>query len=282
MHDKTFARTGIQLPSIGQGTWNMPERGAARKHAVESIRRGVELGMRHIDTAEMYGAGASEELVGDAIDGLAREELFIATKVLPGNATFDGTLRAAEGSIARMRCDYLDLFMLHWPGEHPLRDTMRALEALVRRGTVRYIGVSNFDTAAMREAATYVRDVSLSSNQVLYHLGERGIEHELIDAAADDGIAIVAYTPFGRGGYTRSAHGRATLERVAAKHGATVRQVVLAFLTRRPNVFAIAKSSSAAHVEENAAAGDLRLDDDDAASIDAAYPVGESRELATL
>lgn len=282
MHDKAFARTGIALPVIGQGTWNMPERGSARKRAIDAIRFGVSLGMRHIDTAEMYGAGAAEELVGDAIEGLPREDLFIASKVLPSNATFDGTLRAAEQSIARMRCQYLDLYMLHWPGEYPLRDTMRALETLVTRGTARYIGVSNFDTAAMREAASYLRDVPLSSNQVLYHLGERGIEHELIEVADRDGIAIVAYTPFGRGSYTRSPKGRATLERIAAKYGATVRQIVLAFLTRFPNVFAIAKAASSEHVEENAGAGDLRLDDDDVAAIDEAYPIGESRELATL
>lgn len=260
----------------------MPERGSARKRAIDAIRFGVELGMRHIDTAEMYGAGAAEELVGDAIDGLPRAQLFIASKVLPSNATYDGTLRAAEQSIARMRCAYLDLYMLHWPGDHPLRDTMRALEALVTRGLARYIGVSNFDVAGMREAASYLRDVPLSSNQVLYHLGERGVEHELIDAAAHDGIAIVAYTPFGRGSYTRSAKGRATLEGIATKHEATVRQIVLAFLTRRPNVFALAKAASTEHVEENAAAGDVRLDDDDIAAIDAAYPIGESRELATL
>jgi diketogulonate reductase-like aldo/keto reductase len=282
MHDKAFARTGLQLPVIGQGTWNMPERGSARKRAIEAIRLGISLGLRHIDTAEMYGAGAAEELTGDAIEGLPREELFIASKVLPSNATFDETLRAAERSIARMRCEYMDLYMLHWPGEHPLRDTMRALETLVTRGLTRYIGVSNFDAAAMREAASYLRDVPLSSNQVLYHLGERGIEHELIEAAARDGIAIVAYTPFGRGAYTRNAKSLATLERIATKHGATVRQIVLAFLTRWPNVFAIAKAATTEHVKENAGAGDVHLDKDDIATIDAAYPIGPTRELATL
>jgi diketogulonate reductase-like aldo/keto reductase len=282
MQQKEFARTGVQIPTIGQGTWNMPESGSARKRARDAIRRGVALGMRHIDTAEMYGAGAAEELVGDAVEGLPRQELFIASKVLPSNATYRGTLQAAERSIARMRCDYLDLYMLHWPGEHPLRDTMRALEALAVRGKARFIGVSNFDSAGMREAASYLREVPLSSNQVLYHLGQRGIEHELIDAAAQDGIAIVAYTPFGRGSFARSAKGRTTLERIAGKHAATTRQIVLAFLTRRSNVFAIAKAATTEHVEENAAAADIRLDDDDVAAIDAAFPRGESRELATL
>lgn len=282
MHDKPFACTGVNLPVIGQGTWNMPERGPARNRACEAIRRGIALGMRHIDTAEMYGSGAAEELVGDAIAGLPREGLFIASKVLPSNATYDGTLQAAERSVARMRCDYLDLYMLHWQESHPLRDTMRALETLVSRGMTRYIGVSNFDVTAMREAASYLRDVPLSSNQVLYHLGERGIEHELIEAAANDGVAIVAYTPFGRGSYARSATGRTALERIAAKHDATLRQIVLAFLTRWPNVFAIAKAAGMEHVEENAAAGDVRLDAEDVAAIDAAYPLGESRALATL
>jgi len=272
----------VELPVIGQGTWNMPERGAARRQAREAIRRGIALGMTHIDTAEMYGSGTAEELIGEAIAGLPRGELFIATKVLPSNATYQGTIDAAQRSIGRMSCEYLDLFMLHWPGSHPLGDTMRAFETLVERGTVRFIGVSNFDASLMREAQSYLRSLPLSCNQVLYHLGERGIEHELIGAAQQLGVAIVAYTPFGRGSFARTATGRSTLERVARKHAATPRQVILAFLTRWPNVFAIAKAANVEHVEENAGAASVVLDDEDVAAIDAAFPRGSSRGLATL
>jgi diketogulonate reductase-like aldo/keto reductase len=282
MTHKPFGTTGVDLPVMGQGTWNMPESGSARREAQRAIERGIELGMTHLDTAEMYGAGAVEQFLGEAIRGIPREKLFIATKILPSNATYQGTLEAAQRSLERLRCDYLDLYLLHWPGSHPLEETMHALEALVERGTTRFVGVSNFETDLMLEAASYLRAVPLACNQVLYHLGERGIEHELIPAARQRGIAIVAYTPFGRGGFLRAAKGRGVLESVARKHGATSRQVALAFLTREQNVFAIPKAARVAHVEENAAAGSLTLDAADIAAIDEAFPRGRSGPLATL
>jgi diketogulonate reductase-like aldo/keto reductase len=282
MKHKPFGTTGVDLPVMGQGTWNMPESGSARREARRAIERGIELGMTHLDTAEMYGAGAVEQFLGEAIRGIPREKLFIATKVLPSNATYQGTLEAAQRSLERLRCDYLDLYLLHWPGSHPLEETMHALEALVERGTTRFVGVSNFETDLMLEATSYLRAVPLACNQVLYHLGERGIEHELIPAARQRGIAIVAYTPFGRGGFLRAAKGRGVLESVARKHGATPRQVALAFLTREQNVFAIPKAAQVAHVEENAAAGSLTLDAADIAAIDEAFPRGRSGPLATL
>jgi diketogulonate reductase-like aldo/keto reductase len=260
----------------------MPESGSARREAQRAIERGIDLGMTHLDTAEMYGAGAVEEFLGEVIRGIAREKLFIATKVLPSNASYQGTLDAAQRSLERMRCDYLDLYLLHWPGSYPLEETMQALEALVELGTTRFIGVSNFETDSMLEAASYLRAVPLACNQVLYHLGERGIEHELIPAARQRGIAIVAYTPFGRGGFLRTATGRGVLESVARKHGATPRQVALAFLTREQNVFAIPKAAQVAHVEENAAAGSLKLDAGDIVAIDEAFPRGRAGPLATL
>ncbi|MGC2632972.1 MAG: aldo/keto reductase [Candidatus Cybelea sp.] len=281
MKHKPFGTTGVDLPVIGQGTWNMPESGSALREARRAIERGIELGMTHLDTAEMYGAGAVEQFLGEAIRGFPREKLFIATKVLPSNATYQGTLEAAQRSLERLRCDYLDLYLLHWPGSHPLEETMHALEALVERGTTRFVGVSNFETDLMLEAASYLR-VPLACNQVLYHLGERGVEHELIPAARQRGIGIVAYTPFGRGGFLRAAKGRAVLESVARKHGATPRQVALAFLTREQNVFAIPKAAQVAHVEENAAAGSLTLDAGDIAAIDEAFPRGRPGPLATL
>lgn len=282
MKYKAFGKTGIDLPVIGQGTWNTPEGGASVKSAHRAIRRGIELGMVHLDTAEMYGAGRVEELLGETIRGIPRERLFIATKVLPSNASYRGTLAAADRSLERLGCEYVDLYLLHWPGPHPLEETMRALEALVERGKVRFIGVSNFDTDAMLEAASHLRGNSIACNQVLYHLCERGIEHSLIPAAQRAGIAIVAYTPFGRGSFLRTEAGRQACEAVAVKHRATAQQVALAFLTREPGLFAIPKAARVEHVEENAAAAELELDPFDVEQIDRAYPRGEPRTLATL
>jgi diketogulonate reductase-like aldo/keto reductase len=260
----------------------MPQSGAGRKEAQRAIRRGIELGMTHLDTAEMYGSGAVEELLGEAIRGIAREKLFIVSKVLPSNASYEGTLRAAQRTLERLRSDYVDLYLLHWPGEHPIEETMAALESLVEQGKTRFVGVSNFDTTAMLEAASYLRRVPLVCNQVLFNLGERGIEHELIPAALEREIAIVAYTPFGRATFLARSAGMRVLETVARKHDVTSRQVALAFLTREPNVFAIPKAARVAHVEENAAAGSLQLDAEDIAAVDRAFERGGPRPLATL
>lgn len=283
MRVKPFGKTGVELPVIGQGTWNMPESGAQLRESQAALRRGIELGMWHIDTAEMYGTGRVEELVGEAIRNIPRDRLFITTKVLPENASYAGTLQAAERSLRRLGCDYLDCYLLHWAGPHPLEETMRAFRTLVEQGKTRFVGVSNFEAAEMLEAAAYLGELSLACNQVLYHLDERGVEREVLPAAARAGIAVVAYTPFGRGRFLRgNARGRDVLERVARKHGATVRQCVLAFLTHRPEVFTIPKAARLEHVEENAAAGSLVLDGEDLQTIDAAFPLGEPGPLATL
>lgn len=260
----------------------MPESGAGLREARNAILRGIELGMNHLDTAEMYGAGRVEDLLGDAIAGIPRERLFVATKVLPSNASFSGTLAAADRSLARLRCSYLDLYLLHWPGPHPLEETMRALETLVERGKTRFVGVSNFEASEMIEAASYLRNVPLACNQVLYHLDERGIERDLIPAAGERGIAVVAYTPFGRGTFLRSRQGREVLNRIGRKHGAAPRQVALAFLTRDEGLFTIPKAARMEHVEENAVAGTLELDSEDVAAIDAAFPRGAAGPLAML
>lgn len=282
MKRKAFGATGIELPAIGQGTWNLPESGAKLKEAQRAIRRGIELGMTHIDTAEMYGAGRVEELLGETIRGIPRDRLFITTKVLPSNASHQGTLRAAERSLQRLGLEYVDLFLLHWPGSHPLEATMRAFDKLVEDGKTRFVGVSNFEASEMREAASYLRVAHLACNQVLYHLCERGVEHDLLPEARRSGIAIVGYTPFGRGAYLRGVRSRETLERVGAKHGATLPQVALAFLTRDPVLFTIPKAARVEHVEENAGAGELELDQQDVAEIDAAFPRGDPGPLATL
>jgi diketogulonate reductase-like aldo/keto reductase len=283
LRSKLFGPTGVEVAAIGQGTWDVPESGDRLTEAKHAIRRGIELGMTHLDTAEMYGSGRVEELLGDAIEGIARERIFVTSKVLPSNARYEATLEACERSLKRVRLDYFDLYLLHWPSPHPLEETMRALETLVDQGKTRFIGVSNFDVDEMLEAKSYLRSVPLACNQVLYHLRERRIEHALIPEARRQNVAVVAYTPFGRGQFPRvESKAGGVLAQIASKHGATPREVILAFLTRDANVFAIPKASRISHVEQNAAAGDLVLDGSDCEAIDAAFPRGDDGPLATL
>lgn len=279
---KPFGATGVSQPVIGQGTWDIPESGARLREAKNALLRGIELGMTHIDTAEMYGSGRAEEIVGDAIAGLERSQIFLTSKVLPGNADFKGTLAACERSLRRLRVDYLDLYLLHWPSEHPLEETMRALEYLVEQGKTRFIGVSNFDVDDVKSAQSYLRSVPLACNQVLYHLRERAIELRMMPYCNAENIAIVAYTPFGRGNFPAAdAKPGGALERLARKHGRTPRQIILNFLTRADGAFAIPKASQRAHVGENAGGVGWHLDAEDLAAIDAAFPVHDG-PLATL
>ena len=272
----------IAIPKIGQGTWDMPESGIRRTQAIQALQRGVELGLTHIDTAEMYGGGRVEEIVGEATAQFARDRLFITTKVLPGNASYKGTIAACERSLQRLQMDYVDLYLLHWPSEHPLEETMRALEDLVQAGKARYIGVSNFDVDEVREARGYLRNTPLAADQVLYHLKERTADARLVPYCEQQQIAVIGYTPFGRGRFPRKeAEAPGVLGRIAERYEKTVRQVILNFLTRTPNVFAIPKAATVAHVEENAGAMGWKLDPKDAAAIDAAFPVHDG-PLATL
>ena len=271
-----FGATGRDVPIVGQGTWNTPLRGERAEEAKRALRRGIELGMVHLDTAEMYGDGGSERLIGEAIRDLPRERLFIVSKVLPQNASYDGTIRACESALKRMRVDYFDCYLLHWRGSVPLGETMRALERLVQDGKTRSLGVSNFDVQDLEEAQVALEREPIACNQVLYHLGERTIEDHELPYCRERGIAIVAYTPFGRGDWT-DRPGAHVLDEIARKHGATPRQVILAFLTRDPVAFTIPKAATVPHVEENAGAGDLRLDDEDVAAIDRAFPVRRRR-----
>jgi diketogulonate reductase-like aldo/keto reductase len=273
---RAFGATGRDVPIVGQGTWNVPTRGASADEAKRALRRGIELGMVHVDTAEMYGDGAAERLVGEAIAGLPREHLFLVSKVLPSNATYDGTIRACEAALKRMRVDYLDCYLLHWRGSVPLGETMRALEKLVRDGKTRALGVSNFDVADLEEARAALESEPIACNQILYHLRERTAEEHEMPYCREHGIAVVGYTPFGRGDWTDGL-GESVIENVAGKHGVTPHAVILAFLTRQPINFVIPKSSTVAHVEENAAAGDLHLDTADIAAIEEAFPVRRRR-----
>lgn len=272
MTSRDFGWTGVQLPVIGQGTWMIEGDRAAERGAIEVLRAGIELGMTHVDTAEMYGDGRAEELVGEAIRG-CREKVFLTSKVLPSNASYRGTLRACEQSLRRLDTDYLDLYLLHWRSHHPLTETMRAMEELADTGAIRFIGVSNFDTSDVVEAQRALRHHRLACDQVLYHLGDRGIERRLLGYCREQEIAVVAYSPFGHGDFPRpDSKGGRVLAKAGARHNRTPRQAVLNFLARHPHVFLIPKSSSAGHTRENAGGAGWELASEDRAAIDHAFP----------
>ncbi len=275
MEHRIFGPTGRAVAVIGQGTWNLEQ--ADRAAAIGALRRGLDLGMTHIDTAEMYGSGAAEALVGEAIAG-PREEVFLVSKVLPQNASRDGTIAACERSLARLRTDRIDCYLLHWRGGVPLADTIAAFEELQAAGKIRAWGVSNFDVADLDETRAIAGDGRIACNQVLYHLEERAIEHAVIPWCEAHRVAVTAYSPFGHHQFVdpRTPGGRVVAE-VAEAHHATPRQVALAFLTRRQSVFAIPKASSREHMEENAAAGALHLPAAEIARLDATFPRGPRR-----
>ncbi|MBD3162412.1 MAG: aldo/keto reductase [Candidatus Eisenbacteria bacterium] len=272
MRSRAFGPTGESLPIIGQGTWRMER--DDRIEAIRAIRRGIDLGMTHIDTAEMYGSGRVEELLGEALVE-RRDEVFLVGKVLPTNAGRERMRIACEGSLRRLRTDRLDGYLLHWPGTVPLEETIAGFEELREAGMIRSWGVSNFDAGDLEEAVRIAGEGAIACNQVLYHLEERAIEHEVIPTCVRHGIAVVGYSPFA-GGPLPSPRGEGgrVLAEIAEARGATPRQVALAFLTREDGTFAIPKGSKATHVEENAAAGELDLSPADLTAIDRAFPRG--------
>lgn len=281
MNVRPFGSTAMQVPAIGQGTWYLER--ARKGDAIKALQRGIELGLCHIDTAEMYGSGAAEELVGEALRG-RREEAFLVSKVLPSNASRRGTIEACEQSLRRLGTDYLDCYLLHWRGSVPLADTFAAFDELQRAGKIRSFGVSNFDAGDLDEAFALLGPGKLACNQVLYHLHERAIEHKVLPWCERHNVAVVAYSPFGHNDFPapHSAGGR-LLAQIATAHGATARQVALGFLTHRGSVFAIPKASLPAHVEDNAAALRLQLTRDDLARLDSAFPRGtEPRSLPMI
>ncbi|MBV8170627.1 MAG: aldo/keto reductase [Candidatus Eremiobacteraeota bacterium] len=280
MRTHLFGSTSRQAPVIGQGTWQISDRGAGAKRSLESLRLGISLGMTHIDTAELYGD--AELVVGEAIKGVPRESLFIVSKVLPQNASYNGTIKACKRSLQRIGTDYLDVYLIHWRGRYPLADTLGALEQLVDDGLIRALGVSNFDVEDMEESLAALRRHPIACNQVLYHLEERSIEHAVLPFCLQHDVAVVAYSPFGHGEFLRrGSRGLRVLEEIAARHEATPRQITLAFLTRHEQSFAIPKATGDEHVRENAAAGDVKLTREDVAAIEAAFPLGRRGPLAT-
>lgn len=269
---RSFGTGGPAVPSIGQGSWYI-ERGD-RREAIAALQRGLDLGLSHIDTAEMYGDGRSEAIIGEAIAG-RRDEVFLVSKVLPHNASRQGVRAACEGSLRQLGTDRLDCYLLHWRGPHALAETFAAFEALKQEGKILSWGVSNFDEDDLDEALAAAGRGRIACNQVLYHLRERAIEHAVIPWCERHGVAITAYSPFGHHDFPEpgSAQGKVLAE-IATARGATSRQVALAFLTRRPSVFAIPKAGSLAHVADNAGALDLALSESEIARIDAAFPRG--------
>lgn len=279
MKTKPFGKTSAKVSVIGQGTWYLDH--GDRSRAIAALQRGLDLGMTHIDTAEMYGD--AELVIADAIAG-RRDEVFLVSKVLPSNASRRGTITACERSLQRLKTDRLDCYLLHWRGSYPLEDTVAAFEELVKAGKIKSWGVSNFDADDLDEISRVSGEGRIACNQVLYHLKERAIEHAVIPWCEKHGVAVVAYSPFGHDDFPDArSKGGAVLARIADDRRATPRQVALSFLTRATTVFAIPKASSAEHAGENAAAADLVLTKDDIAALDAAFPRGpKPRSLPML
>src|ERR1700688_1883864 len=270
MRLQSFGNTGGEVSVIGQGTWYI-DRGN-RKSAVAALRRGIDLGMTHIDTAEMYGD--AELVIAEAIAG-RRDEIFLVSKVLPSNASRRGTITACERSLKRLKTDRLDCYLLDWRGSYSLSETVAAFDELERAGKIRCWGVSNFDVDDLDELLGVAGEGKIACNQVLYNLQERAIEHAVIPLCEKHGVAVVAYSPFGHNEFpSPRSRGGEVLQAVADAHQATTRQVALGFLTRTPSVFAIQKASSAEHAADNAAAGRLSLSESELAALDKAFPRG--------
>jgi len=260
-------RTGALIPNLGLGTWRMGESVAARREEIAALRLGLDLGLDLIDTAEMYADGGAETVVAEAIAG-RRDEVFVVSKVLPHNASYAGTLAACERSLKRLRVERIDLYLLHWPGTHPLEETLRAFTELALQGKIVHHGVSNFDLDELERAERLPGGARVCANQVLYNLERRGIERRLIPWCGSRNVAIMAYSPLEQG----RMRPHEALRRVAARHDASPAQVALAWTLRHDNVIAIPKAVRPAHVRDNAKAANIVFTDEDLADIDRAFP----------
>jgi len=276
MFKRKFGWTKIDISVIGQGTWMIEGTNHRDTYnlAIESLQLGLDLGMNHIDTAEMYGNGMVEEIVGQAIAG-RRDEVFLVSKVLPSNASYYDTLRACERSLKRLKTDWLDMYLLHWPStNHPIYETMRAMETLVKEGLVKFIGVSNFDLEHLKEAERVLQNERIACNQVMYNLNSRGIEKSLLPYCNRKGISVVGYAPFGHGNFPSSnSDGGQVLVRIAERHQKTPHQVVLNFIVNHINIFTIPKTSRPQRVKENSDSVGWNLTKDDIVDINRVFPV---------
>lgn len=267
-----FSRTttlpgGEALPLLGQGTWMMGEDRHRKADEVGALKLGLDLGVTLIDTAEMYGNGGAEDVVGEAIAG-RRSEVFLVSKVLPSNASRKGVVRACEASLRRMRTDRIDLYLLHWRGGVPLSETVAAFEELRQAGKIRHWGVSNFDTEDMQELSRLGAGRNAQTNQVLYNLKRRGIEFDLVPWCREHSMPVMAYSPVEQGALVNHKG----LGVIAVRHGATAAQIALAWVMTQEGVIAIPKASQPEHVRQNAAACDIQLQPDDLAALDRLFP----------
>lgn len=258
----------LLAPRLGLGTWKMGSSSAGRAADVAALRAGIELGVTLIDTAEMYASGGAEEVTGEAISHYDRDSLYIVTKVLPSNASRAGTIAACERSLKRLGIDTIDLYLLHWPGSYPLRETIEGFETLIERGLIRSWGVSNFDIDDMPALYALEGGAACGVNQIYYSLGQRGVEYDLLPWQAEQDVATMAYCPLDQGRLAQDHR----LTAVADKHQATIAQIGLAYLMTNPNVIPIPKSSNIGRVTENANARLIQLDDEDMAQLDTLYP----------
>jgi len=271
-------KNGNRVPALGQGTWNMGESAAAAADEVRALQQGIALGMTLIDTAEMYGDGGAEKVVGKAIAG-RRDEVYLVSKVLPFNASRQGTIKACEASLRRMQVECIDLYLLHWRGAQPFSATIAAMETLVAQGKIGAWGVSNLDHDDMQELLALDNGAHAQVNQVLYNLARRGIEFDLQPYCAQQDIAIMAYSPIEQGRLLQDA----ALVAVAARHGVTPARIALAWALRHPGVIAIPKASTAKHVQDNRACVELQLSPTDLAELDLAFaPPRKKRPLEML
>ncbi|MFC3851855.1 aldo/keto reductase [Salinispirillum marinum] len=277
MHMVTLPN-GDVVPALGQGTWMMAEQASQRSAEIAALQHGIDLGMTLLDTAEMYGEGLVEELVGEALQG-RRDEVYLVSKVYPWNASRQGTVEACERSLKRLRTDRLDLFLLHWRGEHPLADTVAAMEQLQQAGKIRAWGVSNLDTDDMEELLAVPGGVGCQTNQVLYNLSRRGIEFDLLPWSRARQIPIMAYSPIEQG----QLNTQGVLSTLATQHGVTPMQIALAWVLHQPDVIAIPKAGRVAHVALNHAALSIRLSPQDLAALDREFlPPTAKRPLESI
>jgi diketogulonate reductase-like aldo/keto reductase len=275
---KVALPSGETVPALGQGTWQMAETVSRRKQEIEALRLGVELGMTLVDTAEMYGEGASEELVAEAIVG-ERDRLFLVSKVYPHNASRQGVVQACERSLRRLKTDRLDLYLLHWRGSVPLEETVAGFEELRRSGKIRHWGVSNFDVGDMEELLRVPAGENCAANQVLYNVTRRGPEFDLIPWMTEQRMPLMAYSPIEQGRLPRGG----VLQRIGQKYGASPFQIALAWLLQTPDVIAIPKASSPDHVRDNHRALEIRLSPEDLEAIDAEFrPPRRKRPLEMI
>jgi len=272
---RMVSANGLPLPALGQGGWHIGDNPGKMAEEIAALRRGIELGMNLVDTAEMYGDGRSETLIGRALDGIRREDVLLVSKVYPHNAGRPNIFASCEASLKRLKTDYLDLYLLHWRGAVPLAETVGCMEELVGSGKIRRWGVSNFDVSDMEELLRVPNGNNCAADQVLYHLNSRGIEYDLLPWLAEHGMAAMAYCPLAQAG-TLKRMGKemrtdGTLLSIGEKYALSVFQLMLAFILRKANVVSIPKASTPGHVEENAAALNAAVSDADWAKIDAVY-----------